>query len=118
MKTKALPLKEVSIQELFNGTVQATYEVPIYQRNFAWEKDEITALIQDICDAWRKDNGSVYYIGTLVSFHKGDNVFEIIDGQQRLTTLTLIQDALDIPMQNKLTYRARRKATNTLNALS
>ena len=118
MKTKALPLKEVSIQELFNGTIQATYEVPIYQRNFAWEKDEITALIQDICDAWKKGTGSVYYIGTLVSFHKGDNVFEIIDGQQRLTTLTLIQDALDIPMQNKLTYRARRKATNTLNALS
>ena len=118
MKTKALPLKEVSIQELFNGTIQSTYEVPIYQRNFAWEKDEITALIQDICDAWRKDSGSVYYIGTLVSFHKGDNVFEIIDGQQRLTTLTLIQDVLDIPMQNKLTYRARRKATNTLNALA
>ena len=118
MRTKALPLKEVSILELFNGTVHATFEVPIYQRNFAWEKDEITALIQDIYDAWRKDSGSVYYIGTLVSFHKGDNVFEIIDGQQRLTTLTLIQDVLDIPMRSKLTYRARRKATNTLNALS
>lgn len=118
MKTKDLPLKEVSILELFNGTVQATFEVPIYQRNFAWEKDEITALIQDIYDAWKKDSGSVYFIGTLVSFHKGDNVFEIIDGQQRLTTLTLIQDVLDIPMRNKLTYRARRKATNTLNALS
>ncbi len=118
MKTKALPLKEVSIQELFNGIIPSTYEVPIYQRNFAWEKDEITTLIQDIYDAWRKDSESVYYIGTLVSFHKGDNVFEIIDGQQRLTTLTLIQDALDIPMQNKLTYRARRKATNTLSVLS
>lgn len=118
MKTKDLPLKEVSILELFNGTVQATFEVPIYQRNFAWEKDEITALIQDIYDAWKKDSGSVYFIGTLVSFHKGDNVFEIIDGQQRLTTLTLIQDVLDIPMRNRLTYRARRKATNTLNSLS
>ncbi|MDO5131649.1 MAG: DUF262 domain-containing protein [Eubacteriales bacterium] len=118
MKVKNLPLKEVSIQDLFNGNIQATYEVPIYQRNFAWEKDEITALIQDICDAWRKDSESVYYIGTLVSFHKGENVFEIIDGQQRLTTLTLIQDALNVPMQNRLTYRARRKATNTLNALS
>ena len=118
MKAKTLPLKEVSIQDLFNGTIQSTYEVPIYQRNFAWEKDEITALVQDIYDAWRKDSGSVYYIGTLVSFHKGDNVFEIIDGQQRLTTLTLIQNVLDIPMHNKLTYRARKKATNTLNALS
>ena len=118
MKKKALPLKEVSILELFNGPVQETFEVPIYQRNFAWEKDEITALIQDICDAWRKDCESIYFIGTLVSFHKGDYIFEIIDGQQRLTTLTLIQSALDMPMQNKLTYRARKKATNTLKALS
>lgn len=118
MKKKDLPLKEVSILELFNGPVQETFEVPIYQRNFAWEKDEITALIQDICDAWRKDSESIYFIGTLVSFHKGDNVFEIIDGQQRLTTLTLIQSALGMPMQNKLTYRARKKATNTLKALS
>ena len=117
MKKQALPLKEVSIQELFNGSVQATYEVPIYQRNYAWEKDEISALIQDIYDACKKDSASVYYIGTLVSFHKGENVFEIIDGQQRLTTLTLIQGVLELPMRNKLTYRARRKSTNTLKAM-
>lgn len=118
MITKTQTLKEVSILDLFNGNDRAIYEVPIYQRNFAWEKDEITALIQDICDAWRKDSGSVYYIGTLVSFRKDDNVFEIIDGQQRLTALTLIHCALGISMRNKLTYRARRKAANTLDALS
>ena len=55
MKTKYLPLKEVSIRDLFNGSTQATYEVPIYQRNFAWEKDEINALIEDIHDACRKN---------------------------------------------------------------
>ena len=117
MKAKVLPLKEVSIRELFNGSFQATYEVPIYQRNFAWEKDEISALIEDIYDACKKDSASVYYIGTLVSFNKGDNVFEIIDGQQRLTTLTLILGALEITMRNKLTYRARKKATNTIKSL-
>ena len=117
MKTKVLPLKEVSIRELFNGSFQATYEVPIYQRNFAWEKDEISALVEDIYDACKKDNTSVYYIGTLVSFNKGDNVFEIIDGQQRLTTLTLILGALEISVRNKLTYRARKKATKTIKSL-
>ncbi len=117
MKTKGLPLKEVSISELFNGSLQATYEVPIYQRNYAWEKDEIGALIGDIYDAYRKNANSVYYIGTLVSFNKGDNVFEIIDGQQRLTTLTLILEALGVSIRNRLTYRARKKATNTLKTL-
>ena len=117
MKDKSLPLKEVSIDELFNGNTQATYEVPIYQRNFAWEKDEISALVQDIYDACRKDPKSIYFIGTLVSFHRGDNVYEIIDGQQRLTTLTLILRALELPMRSRLTYRARKKSTNTLSAL-
>lgn len=45
MKTRTLPLKEMSIAEIYNGD-KATYEVPIYQRNYAWEKDEISALIQ------------------------------------------------------------------------
>lgn len=117
MKINGLPLKELSIDDLFDGSTPATYEVPIYQRNFAWEKDEIYALIQDVYDAFKKKANSVYYIGTLVSFNKGDNVYEIIDGQQRLTTLTLIMNALGMTIRNKLTYRARKKATNTLKSL-
>ena len=92
MPKKYLPLEEVSIEELFDGNEQSTYEIPIYQRNYAWEKDEINALVQDVYDAYIKDATTPYYIGTLVSHHKGDRVYEIIDGQQRLTTLRLILD--------------------------
>ncbi|GBU26993.1 hypothetical protein R84B8_00513 [Treponema sp. R8-4-B8] len=112
MKNKNLPLKEMSINELYNGD-KAIYEVPIYQRNYAWEKDEISALIQDVYDAYTA-NKQTYYIGTLVTFHKGDNVYEIIDGQQRLTTINLILCALQITIQNKLTYRARKKSNDTI----
>ena len=115
MKTKTLPLKELSIDELYNGD-KATYEVPIYQRNYAWEKDEISALIQDVYDACTA-NKKKYFIGTLVSFHKGDQVYEVIDGQQRLTTINLILSALGIPMQNKLTYRARKKSNDTIQSI-
>jgi hypothetical protein len=112
MKTKTLPLKELSIAEIYNGD-KATYEVPIYQRNFAWEKDEISALIQDVYDAYNAQN-QTYFIGTLVSFHKGDQVYEVIDGQQRLTTINLLLGALGISLQNKLTYRARKKSNDTI----
>ncbi len=112
MKTKTLPLKELSIAEIYNGD-KATYEVPIYQRNYAWEKDEIFALIQDVYDAYNADKPT-YFIGTLVSFHKGDQVYEVIDGQQRLTTIYLVLRALGIPLQNKLTYRARKKSDDTI----
>lgn len=115
MKTKALPLKELSIDKIYNGD-KATYEVPIYQRNYAWEKDEISALIQDVYDAYTTKN-QAYFIGTLVSFHKGDQVYEVIDGQQRLTTINLVLGALRIPIQNKLTYRARKKSNYTIQSI-
>ena len=114
MAKKELPLEEISVGKLFTGGEKCTYEIPIYQRNYAWEKDEITALVQDIYDAFRKGDNRPYYIGTLVSYNKGDQVYEIIDGQQRLTTLRLMFAALDIQTENKLTYRARKKSDDTL----
>jgi len=114
MKTETLPLKKQSIADIYNND-KATYEVPIYQRNYAWGKDEISALIQDVYDAYiaKKQN---YYIGTLVSFHKGDQVYEVIDGQQRLTTIYLVLSVLGISVQNKLTYRARKKSNDTIQS--
>jgi hypothetical protein len=115
MKTKTLPLKEMSIVEIYNGE-KSIYEVPIYQRNYAWEKDEISALIQDVYDAYNAKKPT-YFIGTLVSFHKGDQVYEVIDGQQRLTTINLVLGALGIPIRNKLTSQARKKSNDTIQSI-
>lgn len=112
MARAVLPLKEQSIDEIYNGN-QVTYEVPIYQRNYAWQDDEISALIQDVYDAFLQGKNT-YFIGTLVSYHKGDQVYEVIDGQQRLTTINLVLSALDIYRKNKLTYRARKKSNETI----
>ncbi len=115
MKTKILPLKELSLHDVYCGE-KATYEVPIYQRNYAWEKDEIATLIQDVYDAYESVK-STYFIGTLVSFHKGDQVYEVIDGQQRLTTINLVLKALGVSLQNKLTYRARKKSNDSIRSI-
>lgn len=115
MKNNKLPLNQLSIQQLYNGE-QAIYEVPIYQRNYAWEKTEIAALIQDVYDAYTAAKDA-YFIGTLVSFKKGDNVYEVIDGQQRLTTINLVLRALNENVKNRLTYRARRKSSTTLESI-
>ena len=111
-----LPLKELSIYDVFNSIESITYEIPIYQRNYAWEKDEIEALVRDIWDALDKKN-ETYYIGTLVTFDKGDYTYEVIDGQQRLTTLFLLLKALNIEVRNKLTYRARKRSDKTIKEI-
>ena len=115
MAKHSLPLKEQSIFDIYNG-VQVTYEIPIYQRNYAWEDDEILALVQDVYDAMSSSKNT-YFIGTLVSYHKGDQVYEVIDGQQRLTTTNLILAALNLPRRNKLTYRARKKSNDTIKSI-
>ncbi len=68
------------------------YIIPRYQRNYAWGKAEISQLIKDIEEFFPKENteNKSYYLGSLVCFKREDGSFELIDGQQRHTTLTLI----------------------------
>ncbi|HIT89668.1 MAG TPA: DUF262 domain-containing protein [Candidatus Merdenecus merdavium] len=112
-----LPLSEETIEELCNGSKHVTYEIPIYQRNYAWEKDEISALVHDVYDAFCKNGQAKYYIGTLVSYKRDDDIYEVIDGQQRLTTINILMHVFGQNVKNKLTYRARKKSNKTLQGM-
>lgn len=82
-------ISQLSIRAMLGG--DADYLIPMYQRNYAWDEAEITQLIQDVLDELPR--GRQYYIGTLVVDEKGhadSHIFEVIDGQQRLTTLCLL----------------------------
>ena len=99
--SKDTEIKELNIQGLLMSDF---YRIPIYQRNYDWGEKESMQLIEDIADyAQRKrdktmDNKLNYYIGSLVVFKRRDSqgcyYFETIDGQQRLTTLTILLCAL------------------------
>lgn len=114
-----LPLQERSIYDIYlGGQEPETYMIPIYQRNYAWEDDEIRALIKDVYDSMKKASNQPYYIGTLVTYKRGDNVYEVIDGQQRLTTVYIILKAMgQRSLKNKLTYSARRVSALTIQKL-
>lgn len=86
-------ISQLSIRKLLSG--EANYTIPMYQRNYAWDEGEITQLIQDVIDYLPETRN--YYIGTLVVFERTDgrrSVYETIDGQQRLTTLSLLASYL------------------------
>jgi hypothetical protein len=116
---KILPLEERSIYQIYLESQEAkTYMIPVYQRNYAWEEDEITALIKDVYDSACKNPKAPYYIGTLVTYKRGDSEYEVIDGQQRLTTIYIILKALGIKQfRNKLTYGARKVSASTIQNL-
>ena len=75
-----------NIKEIF----QDKYIIPLYQRNFAWEEPEIEKLLQDIFESYNTHKNQ-YFLGSLIVIRrKNTNIYEVIDGQQRLTALSLI----------------------------
>ncbi|MCG0278803.1 MAG: DUF262 domain-containing HNH endonuclease family protein [Thermanaeromonas sp.] len=67
------------------------FRIPHYQRDFAWTENQMQDLFDDIQEAM--DTGSTHYIGTFVLAGE-DREYEIVDGQQRLSALTMIVHAL------------------------
>jgi uncharacterized protein with ParB-like and HNH nuclease domain len=71
-------------------TDKRSYEIPPYQRTYSWKGEHVNALLEDLYEAFENKNDE-YFIGSIIAIEtKRDVCFEIIDGQQRLTTLTLI----------------------------
>jgi uncharacterized protein with ParB-like and HNH nuclease domain len=62
------------------------YSVPRFQRPYSWEKEQVAEFWNDTI----KDSESDYFIGSIVVYKKTDELFGIVDGQQRLTTITMI----------------------------
>ena len=108
----------LSVNRLLN---EDTYAIPLYQRNFAWTYDEIEQLLNDVADAFQEKRDN-YYIGTLVVNEEND-LFKIIDGQQRTTALNLIALALkhefgfDRLKAVNLTFPARKKSNDNIQKL-
>lgn len=64
-----------------------TFVVPLYQREYSWNLDQVSDLFYDILDS--DDNG--HFLGSLLLYQSdGNNKMEIVDGQQRMTTLFLL----------------------------
>ncbi len=65
-----------------------TYAVPPYQRDYSWKKDQWEDLWNDILVIEKTEN--IHYMGSIVLQDKGEKMYDVIDGQQRFSTLTLI----------------------------
>jgi Protein of unknown function DUF262/Protein of unknown function (DUF1524) len=78
---------DISVADLF----KSFYVVPDYQREYVWEDAQVEQLLQDILDE-QSSSGSPaeYFIGSIVVCRSKTGPFELIDGQQRMTTLFLV----------------------------
>lgn len=81
---------ECSISSAFNDF----YIVPDYQREYVWKDEQVEQLVSDLTEAFEDDPNKSYFLGTIVTFAGGNNTFELIDGQQRLTTFFILLCAI------------------------
>ena len=89
-----------------NGIPKGTiFLVPHYQRGYRWGEKEVFLLLDDLSEFMEYGTGDTYCLQPLV-FKKGlcENTYEVVDGQQRLTTIWLLFRALDICPQWKICY--------------
>ena len=96
----------LSIEDAF--TACHIFRIPVYQRFYSWETGHLKQFMKDIMDFIKhgpvKDKGKSYFIGTLL-LHKGDEegrkkIFDIVDGQQRVTTIIILMHELISLMKN------------------
>lgn len=85
---KEIEVESLTLKELFDK--QQTLVIPEYQRPYVWTpKERNKLLVQFKQHQERTDEKPLFYLGTIV-LHKKKNLLEIIDGQQRLTTLQIL----------------------------
>jgi len=79
-----------SFSDLVTG--RRKFEIPDYQRNYSWEKDQRQDLWRDLHN--NLDSDKTHYFGTFLLREKKSNVFDIIDGQQRITSILILLNEL------------------------
>ena len=85
-------VEQTTVADIFSINTSKVYRIPKYQREYTWGKNDWDALFGDVME-----NGSGYFLGSYICVNNSslsETVLEVIDGQQRFSTLTLLLAAL------------------------
>ena len=88
------------------------FEIPMYQRPYSWEEEQVSALLDDLLKAKERDDKSPYFLGSIVLVkNESSPQSDVIDGQQRLTTISMLfcvlRELAEGNIKNSLDSRVR-----------
>lgn len=102
MQQKASILSEPAIDagcctlaDLFAFDENYTVSIPVYQRPYVWSTEQVNQLLKDLNGFFKSDGHKHYYLGSLLLYQENDDL-AIIDGQQRITTLLMLDYILNL----------------------
>ena len=90
--------KDTTIKGLFDNSIQ--YSIPVYQRAYSWKEDNWSVFLSDLLEQKGRDN-EYSYGNLLLETIERETSYEVIDGQQRLTTIIIFMRALYNALQEK-----------------
>lgn len=90
----SIEVNKQSVKQLLETGKNKKFVIPEYQRPYAWTDEQIQTLFDDLVEYTENNNESTYFLGSIVAYENDNNEQEIIDGQQRITSLFLLLRAL------------------------
>ncbi|MCI0440206.1 MAG: DUF262 domain-containing HNH endonuclease family protein [Chloroflexi bacterium] len=109
MPSRGFDVDTVNLESLF-GSWKKALSVPLYQRRFDWQREQVEQLWQDITEAHIR-GASDYFLGTIVLVETPPDKLEIIDGQQRLATLAMLLAAIRNVLADNSSPESRRASS-------
>ena len=98
MGTTTISVNKQTIEEFLLNARTKTFLIPEYQRPYSWTSEQIDTLFNDIweftCNEGGSDREGTYFLGSIVSYENDNREQEIIDGQQRITSIFLLLRAI------------------------
>lgn len=101
--TTTIEVNKKNVKQLLESGKNKKFIIPEYQRPYSWTEDQIETLFSDLVEYTENDNESTYFLGTIVSYENEKKEQEIIDGQQRITSLFLFLRAIYSKLEGDLT---------------
>lgn len=113
--TTTIEVNKQSVEALLGSGKSKPFVIPEYQRPYAWTDEQVETLFEDLWEFTTTiggtENESSYFLGSVVSYENEDGEQEIIDGQQRITSLFLLLRAI----YTKLTQTPESERTAEAN---
>ncbi|HHB51944.1 MAG TPA: DUF262 domain-containing protein, partial [Saprospiraceae bacterium] len=104
---------ESKIYNLGDKFFNRKFNISIYQRLYVWGEDQVNTLLEDLIRAYQHDKEHIYYLGGLVVVNNCEKL-DLIDGQQRFTTLKILREILG-DTDLILEFSVRDKVWNDFN---
>ena len=109
----------IELREI-NKLIKEKFYIPTYQRGYRWDKQQVTDLLEDVYEFMGKaniQNGEFYCLQPIVVKKRPDNRYDVIDGQQRLTTIMIIQKYLK-KITYSIEYESRKGSSEFLDNIT